>query len=200
MELASLAGVPHWRPINISLTPSQLTVLFKLSFFLGTIDEDNGFQQRSRPLFQERCEKYRGAVCVDHMNSQSLVFMRSGEDQDEIESRLAKNMKHVAKLMSPECYPDALRVACITLFPPCRHVNETTAVPLKMCKESCLGLPKSYCAKGFGLLPHLKIIQAIDDCDALPEVDSNQPCARISLPGELSQILLSFYAFCNITR
>ena len=188
MELASLAGVPHLRPINISLTPSQFSVLFKLSIFLGTIDEDNGFQQRSRPLFQKRCEEYRGSVCVRHMNANKLVFMRSGENQDEIESRLAKNIKHVAKLMSPECYPEALRVACITLFPPCRHVNQSTAVPLKMCRESCVGLPKSHCAKGFALLPHSKIIQTIDDCGSLPEIDSNEPCARISLPGELARI------------
>ena len=140
-------------------------------------------RDRAPPLFQERCERYRGSACLDHMNSQRLVFMPAGEDQDEIEKRLVRNIKRIGKLTSPECYPDTLRVACISLFPPCRIVNNT-AVPLLMCKESCARLSESYCSKGIRLLPQLKIIQAIDDCSVFPETDSNQPCARVSMPGK----------------
>lgn len=140
--------------------------------------------QQTRPLFHERCEVYKGSACRHHMNSQRLVFMRAGEDQHEIEKRLVRNIKRIGKLTSPECYPEALRVACISLFPPCRKVNGT-AVPLLMCKESCAQLSESYCSKGIRLLPQLKIIQAIDDCSVFPETDSNQPCARVSMPGFL---------------
>eukprot|EP00795_Rhopilema_esculentum_P009220 gene9220-16901_t len=158
--------------------------LTSFSTFLrpDTADNENGFQERSSQIFQERCEKYRGSICLQHANTKSGIYMRANEDQDEIEKRLSENMGHIGRLLSPGCYPDALRVACITLFPPCRPVNGS-AVPLKMCRESCLKLPKSHCAKSFELLPQLKIIQSIEDCSSLPETDANGPCAKIFRPG-----------------
>eukprot|EP00794_Sanderia_malayensis_P008976 gene8976-9934_t len=150
----------------------------------GSLSSGNGFQERSGTHTLERCEPYRGSICTDNLNSKELVFISSNENQNEIEAALRDNIRHVTELISPECYASVLRALCVSLFPPCRHVN-ATARPMRICKESCMQIQRSHCSRGLLLLRHMKLAHTILDgqCDRLPEIDSNEICARVSPPG-----------------
>lgn len=115
------------------------------------------------------------------MNSARAVFMRPDDDQDEVEKRLADNMKHLKRMTSPECYPAAFRAACISIFPPCRKTNGS-AEPMLLCKESCVRFSMYQCTKEFQLLRDLKITRG--SCDGFPAIDASKLCARVFRPGK----------------